>query len=91
MKKILISTWVLTVIAFAQLSAQNYTLQNTRQMAPGIIYHYYTMTTPFAQQIHVLRVDLKDPTVKLQAAKAFDKINGGIQTVKAIAAAKVAD
>ncbi|MES1249230.1 MAG: hypothetical protein ABUL46_01025, partial [Chitinophaga rupis] len=58
------------------------------QMAPGIIYQNYSATTPHPQQIYVLQVDLKDPTVKLQAAKAGDMINGGVLTVKQIAAAK---
>lgn len=88
MYKNLIGTLLLTGIVCTKLLAQNYTLQTTTQMAPGIIYQKYTMTSPLPQEMHVLQIDLKDPTVKLQAAKAGNMINGGVQTVKAIAASK---
>lgn len=73
------------LLAFCDLSAQ--TLVSSSQMAPGIIYRKYTTTSPYNQEIHVLEVDLKDPTVKFQHAKAGDTINGGRLTVKQIAAA----
>jgi exopolysaccharide biosynthesis protein len=75
-------------LAWSHVQAQNYTLASTSQMAPGIIYRNYTMTTPHSQQIHILEVDLKDPAVKLQSAKAGNIINGGVATVKQIAASK---
>jgi hypothetical protein len=87
MKKIYILT--LGLIGYLNhLSAQNYTLTTTSQMAPGIIYQKYTMTTPHPQEIHVLQMDLKDPTVKIQSAKAGNLLNSDTLTVKAIAASK---
>lgn len=88
MYKNVIGMLLLTGIVCTKLLAQNYTLQTTTQMAPGIIYQKYTMTSPLLQEMHVLQIDLKDPTVKLQAAKAGNMINGGVQTVKALAASK---
>lgn len=68
--------------------AQNYTLQGDTLMSKGIKYLKYTMTTPQPQVIHVLEIDLGDPTLKLQSVKSGDVIDGDTLTVKQLAAAK---
>lgn len=87
MRKYLFLMAALHVLS-SHLQAQNYSFVSSTQMAPGIIYRNYTMTSPHSQQIHLLEVDLKDPTVKMQSAKAGNVINGGVLTVKQIAASK---
>ncbi|HWB92179.1 MAG TPA: phosphodiester glycosidase family protein, partial [Puia sp.] len=93
MKKILscgIAMASMVMLSGLRLHAQtyNFSLVSQTQMAPGVIYQNYSATTPHPQQIYVLQVDLKDPTIKLQSAKAGDVINGGVLTVKQIAASK---
>src|ERR1700710_698146 len=69
-------------------SAQTYTLSQSQLQSKGIKYLYYTSTSPKMQQIHVLEIDLADPTVKMQSTKASDIISGTNMTVKQMAAAK---
>lgn len=81
MKKI-VSLGMLLTIACSTAWAQ-YTLDSTRRMSPGVVYKHYKTTSP-AQKLYVMEIDLDEPTVRLQAVKANDTINGDPQTVPAM-------
>jgi exopolysaccharide biosynthesis protein len=74
-------------IAFL-LQGQTFTLATNTVISKGIRYQKYTKAAPEPQQIHVLEIDLGDPTIKLQSVKASDVQNGAVRTVKQQAAAK---
>ncbi|MBO9634371.1 MAG: hypothetical protein J7578_14750, partial [Chitinophagaceae bacterium] len=57
-----------------------YTLDSTRRMSPGVVYKHYKTTSP-AQKIYVMEIDLDEPTVRLQAVKSANIINGPKETV----------
>lgn len=87
MKKILLSS-ALSLLLYSAINAQ--TLVTNQIVTKGIRYQKYTMTGP-NQEIHVLQVDLLDPTVKLQSVKSSGVLGGTKLTVKQLAASKDAN
>jgi exopolysaccharide biosynthesis protein len=74
------------MLSYAPVLAQSYTLATKQVITQGFVYKKYTTTTPWV--IHVLEVDVSDPTVHLQTAKSNNVLGGALQTVKQIAAGK---
>jgi hypothetical protein len=84
MRKI-ISLGMLCSMAWATGMSQ-YTLDSTRRMSPGVVYKHYSTTSP-KNQLHVMEIDLGEPTINLQAVKAGSVIDADPETVPVMYAA----
>src|SRR5688500_4976290 len=84
MRKI-ISLGMLCSMAWATGMSQ-YTLDSTRRMSPGVVYKHYSTTSP-KNQLHVMEIDLGEPTINLQAVKAGGVIDADPETVPVMYAA----